>query len=876
LIKQKISIAPDSQNIYSHEDNSLRVRRSKIGGLLVIILTPLGIALDQLLYPELARDFYNIRIVAILLGTFLYGLHFTTFGKRHIIYLGMVWPILVNTYICTMIYMADGAFSPYYGVLNIVIFGFALLMPWVLSETLFLSIFTLILYLVASYANHSYVHPLETWNIFFTNFYFIGMTSIISTTSSYFIAQNRVSDFNLRQELDLRNKELEGVDKMKTQFFANISHELRTPLTLILSPIQDLLQSPLKLDDKIASLLITARNNSMRLLKLVNDILEITKLEEGKSNLALESIEINAFLAGTINSMTHMMEARNIQLVKEFSNDPLVIQADTYAMERVFLNLLGNAIKFTPEGGSITLRSTKNLEETVIEIADTGIGINEQDLPLIFDRFHQADGSSTRKYQGTGLGLALVKDLIEKMGGSISVNSKLGVGTTMRVVFPLSWEKHSEEEIHQMPTEGELLEVIHRSAEHIAALPIDTPFEKGEADLPPGDGPLLLIVDDEPDMRQHLVSALGSDYRIVQARNGRQGLELARQYLPELMILDYMLPGMDGLEVCKLLKDAAGTRHTKIMLLTARMDEETKITALDYGADDFLTKPFSKIEVQSRLHNLLETSNLELNLKKQNQELEKALLELKQTQVKLIHSEKLNSLGTLTAGLMHEINNPLNFTLTALKVAQRDPNIKDDEELQDLFNDIDEGMQRIRKIVSDLHTFAYPSEAEKTKPFLFSQAVESAMRFTANQHIDVSVKLIISDQDEVLGSQSHIVQILINLLNNAFAAVESVQDKRKGNVIIESKSTANSLRISISDNGVGISSDIRAQIFDPFFTTQDVGDGMGLGLSICHTILQNHNSTLSVESEEGEWTKFSFSLPLASANRDIKKHVSVN
>ena len=869
MIKQKFSIIPDSQAPYSIEDNSLRVLRSKIGGLLVILLTPLGIPLDQLLYPELAKDFYDIRIIAMLLGIFMFGLHFTRLGKRYILFLGMVWPILVNTYMCTMIYMADGALSPYYGVLNIVIFGFALLMPWVLRETLFLSVTTLIFYLIASYTNHLYVQSLETWSIFFTNFYFIGMTSIISTTSSYFITQNRINDFNLRSELDLRNKELEELDKMKTQFFANISHELRTPLTLILSPIQDLLQSPLKLDDKIASLLVIARDNSMRLLKLVNDILEVVKLEEGKSNLALVSIEMNAFLAGTINSMIHMTESRNVQLVKELSDEPLVVLADSYAMERIFLNLLSNAIKFTSEGGSITVKSSNNLKEAIIEVNDTGIGINQQDLPLIFDRFHQADGSSTRKYQGTGLGLALVKDLTEKMDGNISVYSKPGVGTTMRVVFPLSLEKYSAEEIQRMPIEGEVLEVIHRSAEHSAALPIDTPFEKGEANLPPGDGPLLLVVDDEPDMRQYLVSILDNDYRIVQARNGKQGLELARKYLPELMILDFMLPEMDGLEVCKLLKENQGTRQIKIMLLTARMDEETKITALANGADDFLTKPFSKVEVQSRLHNLLQTFNLERNLTKQNQELDKALNELKQTQVRLIQSEKLNSLGTLTAGLMHEINNPLNFTLTALKVAQRDPSIQGDEELQDLFNDIDEGMQRIRNIVSDLRTFAYPSEGETMRPFLFSEAVESAMRFTANQHRDVSIQRIISGQDEVLGSQSHIVQILINLLCNAFAAVDSVRDKRDGKIIIESKVIENGLHISVSDNGTGISDEIRAKIFDPFFTTREVGDGMGLGLSICHTILENHDATLSVDSEEGEWTKFSFSLPLVSVGMDI-------
>ena len=876
MIEQNNTINDNLLDTYESEDTFLRIRRFNLVCIISVLFVPAGSLMDYFLYPDLFWFFLTIRILVTSIVIILYLLNRTHNNRTKIIIATLFLILLHSAYISVLIYYSAGASSPYYSGLNLVILTVGVLLPFTLNENLLISASTLVMYLIACSLHNIYISPLEDANILFTNSFLILLIAISSIMSSYLSSKARLNDFNLRYELNARNKELEEVDKMKTQFFANISHELRTPLTLILSPIQDLLHSPLKLDDRIASLLLTARDNSMRLLKLVNDILEVIKLEEGKANLSSVSIEVNAFLAGTINSMIHMAEPRGIEFRKELSEEPLVIQADTYAMERIFLNLLSNAIKFTPEGGSITVKSERCDDKVCVSVIDTGIGINKDEIPLIFDRFHQADGTSTRKYQGTGIGLALVKDLTDKMNGEISVISEPGTGTTMQVMFPLPQETYTDEEIKEMPVEGDILEVIHRSAEHRAALPTDTPYKEEEAKLPVGDSPVLLIVDDEPDIRKYLVSSIEDDYRIVQARDGLQGLELARKYLPELMILDFMLPEMDGLEVCRILKQDEQTNQIKIMLLTARMDEDTKITALNHGADDFLTKPFSKTEIQSRLRNLLQTATLERNLKKQNQELNETLAKLKDTQVQLVQSEKLNSLGTLAAGLMHEVNNPLNFTLTALQVAKRDPNIKNDEELQDLFSDIDEGMQRIRTIVSDLHTFAYPSEAEKLQPFLLSEAIESAMRFTAHQHNRNIITRNLSDMDEVIGSQSHIVQVLINLLNNALRAIEAVSNEREGEITISSATLDDRMVISVKDNGTGISEEIRSNIFDPFFTTQDVGEGMGLGLSICHTILENHGSTLSVNSEEGKWTEFSFSLALASAQTDIESYAAAN
>ena len=847
---------------YKAENTLLRARRNKIACIIAFIFMPVGAFFDYLSSPDQFWNFFSIRLAVCVLVISLYLLQVSKLTRDKTVLVSMGLAIVLNTSFCVMMYFSTGVLSRYHATLSLMILGGGLLMAWTLVETVFITVFTLLIYSLSAYLHHLYAVPLEKWNLLLNNLYFILLSGIIGGASSHFYTNARLNDFSLRRQLDIRNKELEALDRMKSEFFANVSHELRTPLTLILAPIQDLLQSPYNLTDKTASLLRTSRDNALRLLKLVNDLLEILKLEDGKTNLYPEPIELDNFLGTTVDSISHMAEPRKITLVKKLSSEPLVIQADSYALERIFLNLLSNALKFTPEGGTITVTCWKDKKQANVEITDTGIGISQKDLPYIFERFRQVDSSSTRKYQGTGLGLSLVKDLTEKLGGTVSVRSELNTGTTMHVSFPLSKQTYTKADIEDMPDEGDILEVVHRSAEFTAALPIDTPFAEEESEPLGSDGHSVLIVDDEPDMRNYLVGILSGDYKVIQARDGKKGLELARKHKPDIMLLDLMLPEIDGLEVCKLLKEDKETRGIKIILLTARADDSAKISALENGADDFLTKPFNKLEVLTRMKNLLQTAILEKDLTVQNRNLEETLKNLKLTQSQLIQSEKLNSLGSLTAGLLHEINNPLNFSLTAMQVVIRDPALKDNDELQDTFSDITDGMNRIKEIISDLHTFSHPSNIDNQKPFLFSDAVESALRFTAHEHNDVSFKRELSDNDEVRGEKNHIIQVLINLISNALRAIEMVKKERKGEIIISSKTNGQHLIVSIEDNGIGMDQETISKIFDPFFTTRDVGKGMGLGLSISHNIIKNHGGTLKVESSPGLGSKFTFDLTI--------------
>ena len=459
-------------------------------------------------------------------------------------------------------------------------------------------------------------------------------------------------------------------------------------------------------------------------------------------------------------------------------------------------------------GGKITVRNARRDRFVHLQVIDTGIGIAETDLPHIFDRFHQADGSSTRRYQGTGLGLALVKELVENMKGTIDATSVLDQGTTMTVRLPVvevplgrldSLVEEIPESYGKQDHDGLSVEfsIAHDARPELAVLPIDESDELIEPDYLPNHVGKLLIVDDEPDMRRYLAKSLSDEYTIFQAKDGRSALALARKQQPDLILLDLMLPELDGLEVCRRLKTSEDTRGIKIILLTARVDEEAKLTALKHGADDFLTKPFSRLEVKTRLKNLLNATVLEKELKRRNISLQVALTELKQTQAHLVHSEKLSALGRLSAGLLHEINNPLNYSMAALEMARMDLCSEADGEIRETIDDAIDGMKRISDIVVDLRAFAYPSECDKTMDFDFKEALTSALRFTAHELKGITIEQELDPCSWVRGSRSHIIQVLINLFTNSAKAIARISGQRPGRITISSTIKKQRLVVSV-------------------------------------------------------------------------------
>ena len=401
--------------------------------------------------------------------------------------------------------------------------------------------------------------------------------------------------------------QLQELDELKTKFFTNISHELRTPLTLIISPLEQLLsesrQPGAAAPPPEYALML---RNARRLLRLINQLLDIARLEAGQTQLSAAPDDLVRTVRTNVLSFESLAVSREVALRFESPLDALEVYFDAEQFDKILYNLLGNALKFTPAGGQVTVSVDRQADQAILRVRDTGPGIPAEHLPLIFDRFHQVDDSRTRHHEGSGIGLALVKELVALHHGRIRVSSGLGQGTTFVVELPLG---HA----HLAATELRPATEVARPAPLPTelALPTETP------NLPAADGetgddhrPLVLVVEDNPEMRIYIQSCLAAEFRVLTANDGEQGLERAATIIPDLIVSDLMMPHLDGLELCRRLREDERISHVPVILLTARAADEARLTSFGLGADEYLTKPFRPEELRVRIHNLIRQRHL--------------------------------------------------------------------------------------------------------------------------------------------------------------------------------------------------------------------------------------------------------------------------
>ncbi|HTX20553.1 MAG TPA: ATP-binding protein [Candidatus Aquilonibacter sp.] len=862
---------------FEQYDREVAINNIKIGCILGMVLVPSFAIIDYSVYPQLAWEFLSLRLAcSALIGVFLSVL-LTTFGRRHYRIFGVALVLLPGSCISYMIYRTEGADSPYYAGLNLVLLVVGFVLRWTFRESLIAVSLVLAEY-IAACDLHA---PFAFKGIVINNLYFLISTGIIVVTGNHFFSQFRFREFVSRYELDASKKELEEtnrklieLDRLKSRFFANISHELRTPLTLLLSPLETLMQrfDP-TLDDHAHELLATMQANGMRLLKLINDLLDLIRLEAGRMDVKSEPLDISEFLKGLASAVRQVAENKRLKLEIHVDPELGAVLTDRDKIEKIILNLLFNALKFTPEDGRVWLRAERQGDDFVLIVGDTGVGIAEKNLPFVFDRFWQADSSSKRRFQGVGIGLALVKELAEMLRGSVTVQSQEGRGATFTVRLPYQKGEPTTKPAAAEPlapaengaaASEEWLVNLYRRAEFFPAMTATRGTAK-PSELA-GRRPVVLIADDEPDMRRFLNSELNEDYDVLEAADGVQALEKAQQFLPDIILLDMMMPEMDGLEVCRELRQRDATVNIPIILLTARADEETKFDALGMGANDFLAKPFSSTELQARIKNLIESHHYQRKLTKQNKALTLAIEQIKDTEMQLVQSEKLASLGRLSAGIIHEINNPLNFTLTGLfalrnKGKQLAPEQR--EEYEAILNDVEDGLKRVRNIVSDLRTFTHPGGGTG-EPVDVADVVGASLRFLAGEWKDkAAIEQKLPPDQIVWANRNKLIHVLVNLVQNSIDALaeKKFEGDEKPTIWVEGRMEGDRSLIIVRDNGMGIDPKLVDKIFDPFFTTKEVGKGMGLGLSICYRIVQGYGGTIAVKSEAGKYCEFTIDLP---------------
>jgi CheY-like chemotaxis protein/two-component sensor histidine kinase len=413
---------------------------------------------------------------------------------------------------------------------------------------------------------------------------------------------NRISYKNQGEIDKAVLKEKEETEKIKSRFFANISHEFRTPLTLIFGPAKDIMDKTNDLKTKENAGIIN--RNAGRLYGLVNQLLDLSKLEAGRMTLETSEQNIISLLKGLVLSFTSLAERKRITLKFNTIEENLNVYIDKEKIVRIVNNLLSNAFKFTPEGGRIDFTVGKMIKELELRISDSGIGIPKERIDNIFDRFYQVDGSHSRESEGSGLGLALTKELVELHKGKIKVESTEGEGSTFTILLPLGKEHLKPNEIVQKEIREETTKTIEEED-----LNPEIEKSKGKADIDvllETGKPILLIVEDNLDVRNYIVSHLEDDYGIQEAIDGEDGFTKSIEQIPDLIVSDVMMPKMDGFQFCAKIKTDERTSHIPVILLTAKASGESKIEGLETGADDYIMKPFDAKELKVRIKNLID------------------------------------------------------------------------------------------------------------------------------------------------------------------------------------------------------------------------------------------------------------------------------
>jgi len=401
-------------------------------------------------------------------------------------------------------------------------------------------------------------------------------------------------------ELKIAQAQLQELDKLKSRFFANISHEFRTPLTLILGQIESISTGNIGMKEK--GKLQIADRNARRLLILINQLLDLSKLESGSMELKATQHNIVSYLKNLFYSFESLAESQKISLTFDSEYKYIPVAFDPDKMENIFYNLISNAFNFTDSKGAIYVRLNVIDSIAEIRIKDSGIGIPSDRLPHIFDRFYQVDGSATRKHEGTGIGLALTKELIELHKGNISVNSKVDEGSEFIIQLPLGDFAIEKDEFTQLKTEASLLLNSINTGTEEKNPELDSSGSENEK--------IVLLVEDNPDVRNYIRELLETDYKVTEATDGEEGLSKAKDEIPDLIITDVMMPEMDGFQFSKKIRSNEKTSHIPLILLTAKAGFDDKMEGLESGIDAYITKPFKAKELKVQIDNLLKQRKL--------------------------------------------------------------------------------------------------------------------------------------------------------------------------------------------------------------------------------------------------------------------------
>ncbi|MGH7259511.1 MAG: ATP-binding protein [Nitrospiraceae bacterium] len=594
------SAPPEVEPPESYETWRSRFARERLRVLYYLGLTAnlAFIAADVLLHREHLRPLLEIRAhleLGLLICFFVLIRGITLVTPEALL---ILWVLIGNLCIVQMTVELGGFSAQYYNGLNLVFLAAGVIVPISWPSHLLAQLVVLISY----YGSNFFFHPPDAaaFNAAIENSFFLIWTCVAVLFSVYLyerVQHNefhaRVSERQARQQLEASNRKLLELDHLKSEFFANISHELRTPLTLCLGTFRTLFK--LAPSPESRELAHTGTRNASRLLFLINELLDLARFDSGRAKLTKQWFDLCAL----VRNVAANFESSGRRRVHLRGMSRLVpIEADPRQLKKVLYNLLSNAFKFSdPEEGQAWIGLTEKPDSVELAVEDNGIGIPREHLDRIFDRFTQVEGSATRRYEGTGIGLALAKEIVASHGGRVAVESIVGQGSTFTITLPRTGRPP-----------GIIDDLGDEDAFVIPEASLDSFETAPQAPAPSASGdnlPLVLAADDNPDMRRYLQRILSSRYRVVLAKDGAEAWDLARVHKPDMILTDAMMPKMSGDDLLKAVRSDEQLRSTPVIFLTARAGTEARVETLEAGADDYLSKPFDEHEVFARVGNLI-------------------------------------------------------------------------------------------------------------------------------------------------------------------------------------------------------------------------------------------------------------------------------
>lgn len=646
------------------------------------------------------------------------------------------------------------------------------------------------------------------------------------------------------EELREANLELGKLDSAKTIFFSNISHEFRTPLTLMLGPIEDALRdAEHSLSAPQRTRIQLAHDNALRLLHLVNALLDFSRIEAGRVTAHYAPMDIASFTAQLAGMFHSAAEKAHIQLKIDCSPLSTPIWLDRDMWEKIVPNLVSNALKFTLQG-CIDISIREHSDHVVLTVADTGVGIPPQELPKIFDRFHRVADAGGRTHEGTGIGLALVHDLVELHGGSVSVDSTLQQGSVFRVIIPKGYAHLPQHAVSMQPLNprfsrevtAQTIEAVHWNSTDALSDTVRTAALKMS-----GTRSHVLIVDDNADLRQYLTGLLSPIYEVSIAANGIEAVELLQSRMADLVISDVMMPKLDGFGLVKKLRADPNSASTPIILLSARAGEESALDGLEAGADDYLIKPFSARELLARVRTHIQLAHMRRAW----------IAELERTN---------RELDAFSYSVSHDLRAPLRAIQGFADALLEDYGDRLDVIGRSYVGDINKGAARMTILIETLLNLARITRTTIKNDYVdltaLADAIVNDLRLAAPQRI---IKIEIESNLHAYGDRELLNVMLVNLLSNAWKFTAQVTDAR-----IEVKQlNAEVPTFYVRDNGAGFDMANASHLFTAFHRLHDRHEfeGTGVGLATVQRIVNRHGGRIWAESTINEGASFFFTLP---------------